>query len=197
MVTWRETRERLKQDRQRLSDLLSSQPSGRPLFLFTSPSYQCVWLYRVSHYFFRNGHRLLGRFFWHLNLLLTGGDINPFSEIGPGFVLVSPNCVTIVGKVGRNSTWHVQSGIGGGRSTRDVGAGPGLPLIGDDVEFGAGCMVVGPIRVGDRVKIGTRSTILFNVPDDAEVVGPASTVKTAREDYDPRTLATAEEMAQG
>jgi serine O-acetyltransferase len=175
-------------DRERLIQFLESQPSGRPLFLITCPSYQAVLLYRLSHYFFKNGRRLLGRFFWHVNLILTGADINPISDIDGGFVLISPLCVTIVGKVGKNSTWFTQSGIGGGRSPKDIGGGPGLPVCGDGIDFGSGSMVVGPVRVGDRSKLGPRCIVLEDVPPDSSVKCPSYAVKAIREGVHARNV---------
>lgn len=194
LITWQQTRRRLSEDRARLRDFLDRYPSGRPVFLWTCPSYQAVLLYRLAHYFFVNGWRWTGRFFWHLNLLLTGSDINPSSDIEGGFVLISPLCVTILGKVGKNSTWEIQSGIGGGRGTRDIGAGPGLPVVGENVILGAGCMVVGPIHIGDRCYVGPRSIALEDMPPDSELVGPASTTRPVNLEY-ARAVGTAREDA--
>lgn len=180
-ITWAETRRRLAQDRDRLRQYLDDQPGGRPLLIWFYPSYQCVFLYRLSHYLFCNGHKFLGRFFWHLNLTLTGADINPFSRLDGGLVIACPVGVTIVGKVGRNCTFETQSGIGGGRGSRDVGAGPGLPVLGDDVHLETGTMIAGPILVGSRSHLLARSVVLFDVPEDSEVEAPLSTVRPARE----------------
>ena len=45
------------------------------------------------------------------------------------------------------------------------------PTIGNNVVIGAGAKVLGPFRVGDRVRIGANSVVLHEVPDDATVVG--------------------------
>lgn len=60
-------------------------------------------------------------------------------------------------------------GIGGGRSDVDRGAGPGLPVLGDDVELGFGAVILGPILVGDRVRVGPRTILTRDVPDDTDV----------------------------
>jgi len=50
------------------------------------------------------------------------------------------------------------------------------PTIGDDVHIGAGAVILGPIRVGDRAKIGANSVVVKDVPDDHVAVGvPAKT----------------------
>ena len=49
--------------------------------------YQAVVLYRIASFFKRNGIPLLGPLFARLSLFLTGVDIAPGAEIGPGFAV--------------------------------------------------------------------------------------------------------------
>lgn len=46
----------------------------------------------------------------------------------------------------------------------------GAPKIGDDVQIGAGAIIVGNVVIGDRVKIGAGCVVTVDVPDDATVV---------------------------
>lgn len=170
MITWRETRARLRADRARLEAHFDALPGGRPAFMWLQPSYQCVLLHRLSFYFHSRGNRLLARTFWQLNLFLTACDIAPVSDIGPGLVVHFPLAVGLIGTVGKNTTIEGHAGIGGGtRRHADIGAGPGLPVIGDDVVLGWGALVMGPIRVGHRVVIGHGAVVTADVPDDAVV----------------------------
>jgi len=158
--SWSEVRKRLQRDRERLRGL-SEKPGAAPLgILALHPSYQCIWLYRISNYFFRRNHRILGRFFWHVNLVLTGADIAPISEIGPGLLLVHPISTQIFGRLGADCTIWGHCGIGGGRSNKDIGAGPGLPVIGDNVNIGLNCVVLGSVRIGDGCDIWPGCTVI-------------------------------------
>lgn len=66
---------------------------------------------------------------------------------------------------------HAQSGCGGGSGlVTDIGAGPGLPVLGDGVVLEPGAMVMGPIRLGNRVIVGARCFVAKSLPDDAVVV---------------------------
>ncbi|HUU22889.1 MAG TPA: serine acetyltransferase [Phycisphaerae bacterium] len=172
-LTWSQTLSRLRADRRRLRALLAEQGGRRPVRLGLHPSFVCVLLYRISNHFSRAGHRYVARFFWHLNALLTGADISPPSDLGEGLVIVSPPGVTISTKAGRNLTVMPLAGIGSelGRR-RDIGAGPGLPVLGDDVQLGPLCGVLGPVRVGHRVRVGAGAVVLKDVPDDTLVEGP-------------------------
>jgi serine O-acetyltransferase len=55
--------------------------------------------------------------------------------------------------------------------TLGEGERPGAPTIGDDVFIGAGAKVLGPIRIGNRVKIAANSLVIADVPDDCTAVG--------------------------
>lgn len=46
------------------------------------------------------------------------------------------------------------------------------PVIGDDVLIGAGAVLIGGIRIGNRVKIGAGAVVRESVPDDCAVVAP-------------------------
>ena len=169
-VTWCETREMLDEDRRRLSDWLARDGLA---FSRWHPAYLCVLLYRYSHYLHVREHKYAARLIWHLNGLVTGADIPPPIEIGPGFLIPCPAGTAIAGKAGRNFTVLMCSGIGGelGRY-EDVGAGSGLPVLGDDVFMEPRTGVLGPVRVGNRVRIKAGATVTTNVDDDVVACAP-------------------------
>ncbi len=173
-ITRDETRRRLAQDRDRLRSALARRPEGLPRCLCLHPCYQAVWLHRWSYYHFVQGSRLRARLLWHLNLLLTGADISPISDLGGGLLLLNPAGTVIVGRAGANLTVHGRSGIGGGLAEDDIGAGPGLPVLGADVIIGFGACVLGPVVVGDRVMIESGAIVHRDLPDDAVERSPAS-----------------------
>lgn len=175
------TRTRLAADRERLRSFFAARPHLAQGSLWLLPSYQAVYLHRWSHFFFQRGNRLLARLLWHLNLLLTGADISPLADIEGGFVLVYPVCTIVLGKAGRNLTVVGHSGFGGGMSPLDIGAGPGLPVIGDDVWLDLGAFILGPVRVGDGVVIRARSLVTSDVPAGSVVDSSASRVRKAAE----------------
>ena len=163
----------LRRDRERLVTLLSKREDGVAVWGTFHPSFICVVLYRVSRYFHLKGHPLLARLAGHLNTFLTGADISPAADIAEGLVVMHPSGTGIYGKAGRNLTVMPCSGLGGemGRH-EDVGGGPGLPVVGDDVVLGPHGAVLGPCRVGDRVRIAGGVPVTRDVPDDTIVEGP-------------------------
>jgi serine O-acetyltransferase len=48
---------------------------------------------------------------------------------------------------------------------------PGAPVIGNDVFIGVNSTVLGPIKIGDRVRIAANTAVTTHVPSDSIVVG--------------------------
>jgi serine O-acetyltransferase len=172
----------LREDHRRLLPYIAAFPENAPTHAYTHPSFLCVVLYRVSTYFFRRGHRHVARIFWHLNSALTGADISPPADLGPGLVILNPAGVSIMGKAGRNFTVMPCSGLGGELGRReDIGGGPGLSVVGDDVTLEPFSGVLGPFRIGDRVRVPSGIVVIQDLPDDCELVGPAVRILRRRD----------------
>lgn len=94
------------------------------------------------------------------------------ADIGEGLFLQHGFSTTIGAEsIGRNCWINQQVTIGYKDDTS-------APHIGDHVTIYAGAKVLGPIRIGHRVKIGANAVVLKNVPDDCVVVGvPAHIVR--------------------
>jgi serine O-acetyltransferase len=150
-----------------------------------------VWLHRWSHYHFVRGNRLMARLLWHFNLNLTGADVSPLSNLGPGLVIIEPLACILLGTAGRNLTIRAHASFGGGMSREDIGAGPGLPLFGDDVELDFGAVVLGPLRVGSRTYVGPRCVVHTHLEEDARVLPPAPRIRKAIEAVPDRLVANA------
>lgn len=93
--------------------------------------------------------------------------IPPGVELGEGFHIVhaegslSIHPDAVIGK--RLGVMH--------NVTIGTNMGEGAPMIGDDVFIGVNSTVLGPIRVGDRVRIAANTAVTTDVPDDSIVVG--------------------------
>lgn len=53
----------------------------------------------------------------------------------------------------------------------------GEPVVGDEVTFGAGAMVLGPVVIGDRAKIAAGALVLDDVPPGGIAIGPRATIR--------------------
>lgn len=118
-------------------------------FRWSNMGFFAVCVYRVSRYFYRSGRTRFAQFFWLINLIITKSDLKPNTLIGPGLVLLSPVGVVVSGNVGRNATFMAWSGTGNS-GVRDVGAGPGVPVVGDNVFFCQRSVILGGHKVPDK-----------------------------------------------
>lgn len=56
--------------------------------------------------------------------------------------------------------------------------GPIAAIIGDNCFLGAGCKILGEVKIGNNVKIGANAVVLDDIPDNCTAVGiPARIVK--------------------
>jgi len=131
-----------------------------------------VPFYRYGHWAFRQcpmpGWKHLHQVLYLLLLpgmrLLTSVDMNHKATIGPGLILLHGNQVIGEIEAGRNLTVH--DGVLLGHA--DDGA---CPVLGEEVLLGARCIVVGGIRLGDRVKVGAGTTVVKSLPAGVVAVG--------------------------
>ena len=115
---------------------------------------------------FRNVFYLRIGFLRHfLNLLLPKVTSMRLSRsIGPGFCPVHSYSTIVNGatRIGQNCTilQNVTIGIGKG----------GVPTIGNNVNIGAGAIILGGITIGNNVRIGAGAIVVEDVPDNCTVI---------------------------
>jgi serine acetyltransferase len=146
-----ERRRRLRRDAERLRRFQRSKFGYAPVAWFLDPAWIAVLLHRLSREAWARGRRRRGRLLMQLNSVLTGADIHPDSDLGPGLLLPSPCGATLSGRAGRDFTAMALTGLGGSEQGADRGAGPGLPVLGDRVTAGPFAGVQGGLVMGDGV----------------------------------------------
>jgi serine O-acetyltransferase len=172
MAKWRDTARAIAEDRRRLRAYAHEFEAGddgrAPLLLF---GLIAMLLYRVAHFLYANNWRVAARLVWVTNICITGADLDAGAEIGKGTIIPHPRCVSIYGNVGENAVFQEQSGLGSMFRSHmaDIGAGRGKPVLDDEVWVGPGSVVLGPVAVGKRARIGPRCIVVKEVPPAAEV----------------------------
>lgn len=147
------------------------------LFL-RSAGFKAVVLYRIGHWLRQRGSRVFAGLFDRL-LWRRGLDINTAADIGEGLRIPHPFAIVIGSdvRIGPRA-WILQGVTMGGEGGKVREDGQTQPRLGDDVLVGAGAKLLGPIRIGNRVKIGANAVVNTDLPDDCVAVGiPARVVK--------------------
>lgn len=168
--------------RKDLDFIMSSDPAARSkveLFLLY-PSVHAMIMYRISHFFYTKKRFFTARLISQIARFFTQIEIHPGAQIGEG-ILIDHGSGVVIGEtaiIGDRVTIYQGSTIG---ATGNETTFKRHPTIGNDVVIGSGAKVLGPITIGDRVKVGANSVVLKDVPSDCTVVGIPARIKTHTE----------------
>lgn len=133
------------------------------------PGLKAIWFHRIAHFLWTKNLKLLARILSQISRFLTGIEIHPGAKIGRRFFIDHGAGVVIgeTAEIGDEVTIY-QGVVLGGVSLEKKKR---HPTIGNDVVIGAGAIVLGPIKIGDGVKIGANSVVLKDVRPYTTVVG--------------------------
>jgi len=157
-----------------VSDVTSAfrkDPAAHSLIevLTSYPGIKAVLLYRISHFFWKLGMPYVPRYLSEMSRQLTGIEIHPGADIGNEFFIDHGGGVVIgeTSIIGNNVTIF-QGVVLGGVSMDPVKR---HPTLGNNIVVGTGAKLLGPIKIGDNVRIGANSVVVNNVPPNSVVVG--------------------------
>lgn len=157
--------------RQDLACAFDRDPAARTNFevLTTYPGVHAILGHRLSHRLWRRGHFYLARLLAFLIRFLTNIDIHPGAEIGRRFFIDHGAGVVIgeTAEIGDDVTLYHGVTLGGTSWNK----GKRHPTLGSGVLVGAGAKILGPIVLGDNVRVGANSVIVKDVPANQTVVG--------------------------
>ena len=154
-----------------IKTVLDRDPAARNSLevFFCYSGFHALTMHRVSHWLWCHKLKSLARFNAMLARFFTGVEIHPAAKIGRRFFIDHGMGVVIgeTAEIGDDVTIYHGVTLGGVSLKKEKRH----PTIGNNVIIGAGAKVLGPFKVGDRVRIGANSVVLHEVPDDATVVG--------------------------
>jgi serine O-acetyltransferase len=164
--------------RRDLDSALERDPAARSRMevLLVYSGLHAIWAHRVTHWFWMHNFKFLGRWLSQIIRNLTGVEIHPGAEIGPGFFIDHGMGVVIgeTAEIGADVTLYHGVTLGG----TSLEKGKRHPTIGDRVVIGAGAKVLGAITVGDDSRIGANAVVVKSIPANSVVVGvPGQIVK--------------------
>lgn len=133
------------------------------------PGIQAVLLYRIAHFFWDVGLPFVPRYISFIARQLTGIDIHPGAKIGKDFFIDHGQGVVIgeTTEIGDNVTLYQGVTLGG----VSLEAKKRHPTLGNNIVVGAGAKILGPILIGDNVRVGANSVVTKDIPSNSVVVG--------------------------
>ncbi len=119
---------------------------------------------------------VLRRIIWYMTRVCFSSDVDTHAQLGSGLFTPHPFGIVIGAGVRIGTDVTIQQRVTLGRA----GADHVYPVIGNDVEIGAGASVLGSIRIGNGARIGANSVVLSDVPAGAFAAGaPARVIQNA------------------
>jgi serine O-acetyltransferase len=137
--------------------------------LSTWPGLHALLAHRVAHVLHRAGVPVLPRLISAAARAVTGIEIHPAADIGPGLFIDHGMGVVIgeTARLGQDVTLYQGVTLGG----TGFATGKRHPTVEDNVTIGASASLLGPITVGHGSKIGAGSVVIHDVPPNSTVVG--------------------------
>lgn len=165
-----------------VSAAFNKDPAAHTLIevLTSYPGIKAVLLYRIAHFFWKLGVPYIPRYISDIARELTAIDIHPGAEIGNEFFIDHGAGVVIgeTAEIGNNVTFYSGVVLGGTKLEQKKRH----PTLGNDIVVGTGAKILGPITIGDNVRVGANSVVVNDVPPHCVVVGvPAKIVSTKGE----------------
>lgn len=130
---------------------------------FFTPGLLSIGIHRVAHLLYVRGWRWAARFASGVNVCLFKTTISASSCIGKGLFMPHPVGVFFHATAGERLTLYSLCVCGPNEA---VGPVDKAPRLGDDVVVGVHASVIGDVGVGDRAKVGFRTSVRSDVADD-------------------------------
>ena len=152
-------------------NIKEKDPAARNIFevMILYQDFHILVLYRISHFFYKYKFFFLARYISQIGRFLTGIEIHPGAKIGRR-LFIDHGMGIVIGEtstIGNNCTIYHGVTLGGTGKEKNKRH----PDIGNNVIIGCGAKILGPIKLGDDVKIGANAVILNNVEPGVTIVG--------------------------
>ena len=144
--------------------------------LLCYPGILAVIHYRLAHNLYVLGVPLIARIVSEIAHSITGIDIHPGAQIGPGF-FIDHGTGVVIGEttiIGRNVRLYQPVTLGAKRFTQDESGAlekgaPRHPILEDEVVVYAGATILGRISIGRGSSIGGNVWLTRSVPPGSHV----------------------------
>jgi serine O-acetyltransferase len=132
------------------------------------------WRYSIRLGLVRKFFSMIYKVLFKFMQIVTGIELPCEVVLGRNFIIDHFGGIVISGYAKFGDNCRIRNGVVVG--LRRVGDKCG-PVIGNNVDIGAGAKLLGPIRVGNNVLIGANAVVLSDVPDNSLAVGVPAIAK--------------------
>lgn len=132
------------------------------------------WRYGIRSAWVRKPLSLAYKIAHKLVQIVTGIDLPCEVEVGRNFVIDHFGGIIISGYAKFGNNCRVRNGVCVGLKRVEV---PCAPVVGNNVDIGAGAKLLGPIVIGDNVLIGANAVVVTDVPADSIAVGVPAVIR--------------------
>lgn len=147
-------------------------PAARSILLIVLfyPGVHALFWHRIAHFFFTHHVLFVAQMVSFFARASTGIEIHPGAKIGKRFFIDHGSGVVIgaTAIIGDDVTIYHGVTLGGNGHYKGERR---HPKVGDQVVIGAGAKVLGPITIGNKVKVGANAVVTKDVPDNKTAVG--------------------------
>jgi serine O-acetyltransferase len=135
------------------------------------------WRYGIKPAVVRKLFSFIYKVLFKFVQIITGIELPCEVRIGRNFVIDHFGGIIVSGYAQFGDNCRIRNGVVVGlRRVEEKVA----PIVGDNVDIGAGAKLLGPIRIGNNVLIGANAVVLCDVPDDSVAAGVPAEVKPRR-----------------
>ena len=135
------------------------------------------WRYGVRPAILRKLFSLVYKILYKFIQIITGIEMPCEAEVGKGFIIDHFGGIVVSGYAKFGDHCRIRNGVVVGLKNVEE---PWAPIIGNNVDIGAGAKVLGKIRIGNNVLIGANAVVISDVPDNSIAVGVPAVIKARK-----------------
>jgi serine O-acetyltransferase len=132
------------------------------------------WRYGIRPALLRKPFSLLYKIAHKLAQIVTGIDLPCEATVGRNFVIDHFGGIIVSGYARFGDNCRIRNGVSVGLKRVDE---PCAPVIGNNVDVGAGAKLLGPITIGDNVLIGANAVVVTDIPANSIATGVPATFR--------------------
>lgn len=125
--------------------------------------------HRIAHLCYTHNLFFLARLISQLGRFFTGIEIHPGAKIGKRLFIDHGTGIVIGETTTIGDDCTIYHGVTLGGTGKDIQKRH--PDLGNNVIVGCGAKLLGPIKIGDNVKIGANAVVLNDVTENSTIVG--------------------------